>query len=153
MVISNSSSSSMTSSTMSSESAPTSSWNEVCRVTCSLFTPRFSQTISMTRSSTEATVGTSQLDHKRQFRKDIRRPPRNRPFRLYVPQGAFAGQGGFVRRGNLGKMYFGPRGRKLTRYRPLGRKKRPQGRREGERPENRIALAPGSETLPYAPKF
>src|SRR5215475_11952923 len=56
MVISNSSSSSMTSSTMSRESAPMSSWKEVERVTCSLFTPRFSQTISMTRSSTEGTV-------------------------------------------------------------------------------------------------
>src|SRR5260370_41396990 len=55
MVISNSSSSSMTSSTMSSESAPTSSIKEVERVTCSLLTPRFSQTISITRSSTEAT--------------------------------------------------------------------------------------------------
>ena len=56
MVISNSSSSSMTSSTMSSESAPTSSMNEVLRVTCSLLTPRFSQTISITRSSTEGTA-------------------------------------------------------------------------------------------------
>src|SRR5262245_59291836 len=51
MVISNSSSSSMTSSTMSRESAPTSSMKEVLRVTCSLLTPRFSQTISITRSS------------------------------------------------------------------------------------------------------
>src|SRR6516225_9740976 len=61
MVISNSSSSSITSSTMSSESAPMSSWNLVSRLTWSLLTPRFSQTISMTRSSTEATVGTSQF--------------------------------------------------------------------------------------------
>src|SRR5262249_28651256 len=56
MVISNSSSSSMTSSTMSRESAPMSSMNEVERVTCSLLTPRFSQTMSITRSSTDATV-------------------------------------------------------------------------------------------------
>src|SRR5262249_36823897 len=60
MVISNSSSSSMTSSTMSSESAPTSSVKEVERVTCSLLTPRFSQTISITRSSTEGTIESSQ---------------------------------------------------------------------------------------------
>src|SRR5262249_27558480 len=53
MVISNSSSSSMTSSTTSSESAPTSSMNEVCRVICALFTPRFLQTTSMRRSSTD----------------------------------------------------------------------------------------------------
>src|SRR5438067_10246878 len=59
MVISNSSSNSMTSSTISSESAPMSSVNEVERVTCSLFTPRFSQTIAITRSSIEATVQSS----------------------------------------------------------------------------------------------
>src|SRR5438309_1970417 len=62
MVISNSSSSSMTSSTISSESAPISSVNEVERVTCSLLTPRFSQTISITRSSTEGTFYSSQAD-------------------------------------------------------------------------------------------
>src|SRR5262245_20643652 len=50
MVISNSSSSSITSSTMSSESAPMSSVKEVLSVTCSLFTPRLSQTIWMTFS-------------------------------------------------------------------------------------------------------
>src|SRR5437773_10244627 len=60
MVISNSSSSSITSSTISRESAPTSSWKEVWRVTCSLLTPRFSQTISITRSSTEGTTDSSQ---------------------------------------------------------------------------------------------
>src|SRR5262249_49202055 len=65
MVISNSSSSSMTSSTMSRESAPTSSVKEVERVTCSLFTPRFSQTISITRSSVEGTIGPSQSGSSR----------------------------------------------------------------------------------------
>src|SRR5262249_44853771 len=65
MVISNSSSSSITSSTISRESAPISSVNEVERVTCSLFTPRFSQTISMTRSSTEGTIESSQPDADR----------------------------------------------------------------------------------------
>src|SRR6516165_3930142 len=60
MVISNSSSNSITSSTISRESAPTSSMKEVERVTCSLLTPKFSQTISMTRSSTEGTIRSSQ---------------------------------------------------------------------------------------------
>src|SRR5437588_649800 len=50
MVISNSSSSSITSSTMSSESAPMSSVKEVLSVTCSLLTPRLSQTIWITFS-------------------------------------------------------------------------------------------------------
>src|SRR4051794_10618975 len=49
----------MTSSTISRESAPTSSVKDVERVTCSLFTPRFSQTISITRSSTEGTIRSS----------------------------------------------------------------------------------------------
>src|SRR2546422_999921 len=62
MVISNSSSNSMTSSTISRESAPISSVKEVERVTCSLFTPRFSQTISITRSSTEGTTNSSLAD-------------------------------------------------------------------------------------------
>src|SRR5262245_61828475 len=60
MVISNSSSSSMTSSTISRESAPMSSVKEVLRVTCSLLTPRFSQTMLITRSSVVATIRSSQ---------------------------------------------------------------------------------------------
>src|SRR5262249_9397766 len=80
MVMSNSSSSSMTSSTISRESAPMSSINEVLRVTCSLLTPRFSQTISITRSSTEGT-GLSSLSGQPgimgrmyRFRQDSERP-------------------------------------------------------------------------------
>ena len=38
-----------------------SSWKDVWRVTCSLLTPRFSQTISITRSSTEGTTDSSQM--------------------------------------------------------------------------------------------
>src|SRR5438445_4011386 len=90
MVISNSSSSSMTSSTMSRESAPMSSVKEVERVTCSLFTPRFSQTIAITRSSTEATIQSS---------KRTQAGPRKANGEIaflalgYVPQFTLDGQG------------------------------------------------------------
>src|ERR1700676_2602147 len=59
---------------MSRESAPTSSINDVERVTCSLFTPRFSQTISMTRSSTEGTIQSSQSGLRPTFERERRRP-------------------------------------------------------------------------------
>src|SRR5438874_1928820 len=92
MVISNSSSSSMTSSTMSSESAPISSVNEVERVTCSLFTPRFSQTISITRSSTEGTIDSSQADTAGPA-GDGERTQTDHLTPGYVPQHTHAGQG------------------------------------------------------------
>src|SRR3990172_1271842 len=56
MLMSNSSSSSMTNSTVSSESAPRSFTKEVSRVIWSLLTPNCSPTMSITRSSTEATL-------------------------------------------------------------------------------------------------
>src|SRR6266542_4273442 len=77
MVISNSSSSSITSSTMSSESAPMSSWNDVLRVTCSLFTPRLSHTIWMMRSSVVATRSPPKAARK--HLKSEHRRPRSRP--------------------------------------------------------------------------
>src|SRR5712692_10777010 len=78
MVISNSSSNSINSSTMSRESAPTSSIKDVERVTCSLLTPKFSQTISMTRSSTEGTIQSSQRGADPQAARDLNISPRLR---------------------------------------------------------------------------
>src|SRR5947208_7134031 len=91
MVISNSSSNSITSSTMSRESAPTSSIKDVERVTCSLLTPRFSQTISMTRSSTEGTIQSSQSGADPQAA--ARASKHFFPAFGYVPQQPYTGQG------------------------------------------------------------
>src|SRR5438105_13362957 len=80
--MSNSSSSSMTSSTMSSESAPMSSMNAVFRVTVSLFTARCSQTISITRCSTD-TVHPPGGGNDRDRRNPRLRPAAMAPGTLY----------------------------------------------------------------------
>src|SRR5260370_21594310 len=100
MVISNSSSSSMTSSTISSESAPMSSVKEVERVTCSVLTPRFSQTISITRSSTEGTTYPPKADADRPVTAAIA-PGEISPASGYVPQRTHAGQGNLTNPRNL----------------------------------------------------
>src|ERR1700730_15006271 len=93
MVISNSSSSSMTSSTISRESAPTSSIKDVERVTCSLLTPRFSQTISITRSSifSEATMNSSQRGARTTCGRPLHQTA-DLPRGVYVPQRTYPRQ-------------------------------------------------------------
>src|SRR5262249_41877939 len=124
MVISNSSSSSMTSSTMSRESAPTSSVKEVWRVTCSLLTPRFSHTISITRSSTEGTLRSS-------LGGFLGRPEKRRRHKLPVPASGYVPPHTHPGQGNLS---FGAAGRQGNEC--AGGKKekntRPAQKRKGE---------------------
>src|SRR4029077_20138606 len=68
---------------------PTSSMKEVERVTCSLLTPRFSQTISMTRSSTEGTIQSSQSGGSLNGGEGI---GTSLPAFGYVPQQPYNGQ-------------------------------------------------------------